>query len=47
MSEIIEIDRLTRTFAEFTAVDAVSFDVHVGEIFGFLGPNGASKTTTI
>jgi ABC-2 type transport system ATP-binding protein len=38
---------LTRTFGDFTAVDAVSFDVHAGEIFGFLGPNGAGKTTTI
>lgn len=38
---------LTRRFGDFTAVDAVSFDVRAGEIFGFLGPNGAGKTTTI
>jgi ABC-2 type transport system ATP-binding protein len=38
---------LTRTFGDFTAVDAVSFEVRAGEIFGFLGPNGAGKTTTI
>lgn len=38
---------LTRRFGDFTAVDAVSFDVAHGEIFGFLGPNGAGKTTTI
>ncbi|MBT8488270.1 MAG: ABC transporter ATP-binding protein [Gemmatimonadetes bacterium] len=38
---------LTRRFGDFTAVDAVTFDVRAGEIFGFLGPNGAGKTTTI
>lgn len=43
----IEIDRLTKTFGDFTAVDEVSLDIHPGEIFGFLGPNGAGKSTTI
>jgi ABC-2 type transport system ATP-binding protein len=43
----VHVDRLTRTFGDFTAVDAVSFDVAGGEVFGFLGPNGAGKTTTI
>ena len=43
----VTADRLTRRFGDFTAVDAVSFDVDVGEVFGFLGPNGAGKTTTI
>jgi ABC-2 type transport system ATP-binding protein len=38
---------LTRRFGDFTAVEALSFDVRAGEIFGFLGPNGAGKTTTI
>lgn len=38
---------LTRTFGAFVAVDSVSFEVHAGEIFGFLGSNGAGKTTTI
>ena len=38
---------LTRTFGPFVAVDKVSFQVHPGEIFGFLGSNGAGKTTTI
>ncbi len=43
----IEVDRLTRRFGDFTAVDDVTFAVRTGEIFGFLGPNGAGKTTTI
>lgn len=38
---------LTKKFGDFTAVDRVDFEVHRGEIFGFLGPNGSGKTTTI
>ena len=38
---------LTRTFGEFTAVDRISFTVKRGEVFGFLGANGAGKTTAI
>ncbi|MGD8495359.1 MAG: ABC transporter ATP-binding protein [Gemmatimonadales bacterium] len=38
---------LTRKFGDFTAVDAISFEVGVGEVFGFLGANGAGKTTAI
>lgn len=38
---------LTKKFGDFTAVDGISFDVKHGEIFGFLGPNGSGKTTTI
>lgn len=38
---------LTKRFGDFTAVDAVDLDVRRGEIFGFLGPNGSGKTTTI
>ena len=45
--DIIYADRLTKRFGNFTAVDAISFSVKKGEIFGFLGANGAGKTTAM
>ncbi len=43
----IEVENLTKKFRHFTAVDNISFQVKKGEIFGFLGANGAGKTTAI
>jgi len=43
----IELNKLTKKFGDFTAVDDLSLHVEEGEIFGFLGPNGAGKSTTI
>ena len=47
MSPAIEVRDLTRRFGDFVAVDAISFTVAEGEVFGFLGANGAGKTTAI
>lgn len=44
---VIKTDKLTKRFGNFTAVDQISFDVRRGEIFGFLGANGAGKTTAM
>lgn len=44
---VIEVENLTKTFGDFTAVNEISFEVKQGEIFGFLGANGAGKTTAM
>ena len=44
---IISVRELTKCFGDFTAVNRISFDVQRGEIFGFLGANGAGKTTAM
>jgi len=45
--DAIKVEKLTKKFGKFTAVDGISFSVKPGELFGLLGPNGAGKTTTI
>jgi len=45
--QVIVASQLTRRFGDFTAVDNISFEVRKGEIFGFLGANGAGKTTAM
>lgn len=44
---VIAVNQLTKRFGQFTAVDHISFQVYRGEIFGFLGANGAGKTTAM
>jgi lipooligosaccharide transport system ATP-binding protein len=44
---LVHARALTKRFGDFTAVDAIDFDVRTGEAFGFLGPNGAGKTSTM
>lgn len=44
---VITAENLTKKFGNFTAVDHISFDIEKGEIFGFLGANGAGKTTAM
>jgi len=45
--KVIEAENLTKKFGDFTAVKGISFEVFKGEIFGFLGANGAGKTTAM
>ena len=47
MEKVIEVHNLTKRFGSFTAVNSISFHVVKGEIFGFLGANGAGKTTAM
>lgn len=47
MDNVITVKDLTKRFGSFTAVDSISFEVSRGEIFGFLGANGAGKTTAM
>ena len=47
IARVIEVTDLTKKFGDVTAVDAVSFSVPAGQVFGLLGPNGAGKTTTL
>ncbi len=44
---VIKTNKLTKRFGDFVATDAITFEVHAGEIFGFLGANGAGKTTAM
>lgn len=46
-TKVIKVEGLTKRFGDFTAVNAINFDVKKGEIFGFLGANGAGKTTAM
>ncbi|WNH10331.1 ABC transporter ATP-binding protein [Thalassobellus suaedae] len=46
-NKVIQVKNLTKKFGDFTAVDTITFDVEKGEVFGFLGANGAGKTTAI
>mgnify|MGYP003640276662 CR=1 FL=1 len=45
--KVIQVEGLTKMFGDFTAVNAITFNVEKGEIFGFLGANGAGKTTAM
>src|SRR5690349_23191154 len=47
MEAVIETEKLTKRFGDFVAVDEITFQVGRGEVFGFLGANGAGKTTAM
>jgi len=47
MEYVVSTKELTKKFGNFTAVDNLTINIRPGEIYGFLGPNGSGKTTTI
>lgn len=47
MEPVVKVEKLSKKFGEFVATNAISFEVNKGEIFGFLGANGAGKTTAM
>ncbi|RIX49261.1 ABC transporter ATP-binding protein [Paenibacillus nanensis] len=47
MQPIIQVNQLTKAYANKKALNGISFQIHKGEIFGFLGPSGSGKTTTV
>src|SRR5512137_2965564 len=44
---IVEIENVTKTFGKYTAVNSLSLNVPQGSVYGFIGPNGSGKTTTL
>lgn len=47
MMSVLNINNLTKTYGNYSALKSINFHVEKGSVFGFLGPNGAGKTTTI
>ena len=47
MEKVVDIKRVTKKFGDFKALDEVDFSVRTGEVFGFIGSNGAGKSTTL
>src|ERR1043165_1899153 len=47
MSPAVELDHVTKSFGSFVAVDALSLQIPPGTVYGFIGPNGSGKTTTL
>ena len=44
---MLTLDRLTKKYGDFTALDGLSLEIADGQLHGFVGPNGAGKTTTM
>jgi len=47
LEQVLQVEGLTKTYGKRNVVNDISFDVKRGEMFGYLGPNGSGKTTTI